>query len=219
MLPHRNHQHAFAYLARLRLLDHRTHGPGFPSQIKCKQHQRRYGSDKRQPPRFQESCPPLRLPILEPQSDLLPYPPLKLLSWFRHGRSTHRRIHLLDLFHLRPALRTLPQMRCNRFAFLGLAIPVGNQFFFRSVFHPSVPIARAFPSRKGSSARRNFCTARKTVFLVAFEFDFSTLAISSIPQPSQCRMTIAVLSAGLSVSSAARIFSASCPLSASRSGE
>jgi len=56
-------------------------------------------------------------------------------------------------------------------------------------------------------------------FFAALVLDFSTAAISSIPHPSQCRITIAVRSAGVSVSNASFIFAASCALPANRSGE
>src|SRR5205814_8783681 len=78
----------------------------------------------------------------------------------------------------------------------GHSFAVGNQLFFRHVFHDSVPIALAcvpLPT-KGCKARRNFCTARKTVFFAAPELDFRTCAISSMAHPSQCRITKAALS-------------------------
>src|SRR5260370_27288172 len=138
----------------------------------------------------------------------------------RNRHRIQRSDHRLDAGQFRAAFGAFLQVRGDSHALFRLTVPIPDQLFFRSVFHPSVPIARAsFPSRNGVKARRNFCTARNTVFFVAFEFDLSTAAISSIPQPSQCRITIAVLSARLHAASAAFIRSANCTLPASRSGE
>src|SRR2546430_6166028 len=108
----------------------------------------------------------------------------------------------------------------NQRSLVGHSLAIRNQLFFRHVFHDSVPIARAcaLVSTTGCSARRNFCTARKTVFFVAFELDFKTPAISSIPQPSQWRITKAVLSASERAASACSICFRSSMLCVNRSG-
>src|SRR6266513_1793746 len=130
------------------------------------------------------------------------------------------RQHGFDSFQLRAAFFTGRQMLRNQRSLLGHSLAIRNQLFFRHVFHDSVPIARAcaLVSTKGCKARRSFCTARKTVFFVAFELDFRTSAISSIPHPSQCRITKAVLSASERAASACSICFRSSMLCVNRSG-
>src|SRR5215472_141016 len=172
-------------------------------------------------PRHEQWLPPPRALFRQPRRNLPPHASTVVLARLGHGYRVQRAEHLFQLRQLRAAFPALLQMSGRRFAAFRIALPVSKQLFFRCVFHDSVPTARAAPrgSTKGFSADRNFCTARNTVFFAALVFDFSTAAISSIPQPSQCRITIAVRSAGVSVSSASFILAASCALPANRSGD
>src|SRR5262249_5054779 len=129
--------------------------------------------------------------------------------------------HFFEPRQFRLAFGTVFQVCRHRLASLLVTLVVCKQLFFRRVFHSSVPTARAAPrgSIKGFSANRHFCTARYTVFWLALVFVSNTAAISSIPHPSQCRITTAVRSGGVSVSRASFIFAASSALPASRSGD
>src|SRR5215472_6251436 len=137
-----------------------------------------------------------------------------------HGQGIERSEYRFDAFELRPAFFASRQVLRNHSALGGHAFLVSNQLFLGHVFHDSVPIALAcvpLPT-KGCKASRNFCTARKTVFFAAPELDFRTVAISSMAQPSQCRITNAVLSEYESAASAISICFRSSTLCARRSG-
>jgi len=86
------------------------------------------------------------------------------------------REHRLDSLQLSAALFAGGQVLGNCRSLFGDSLTVSNQLFFLQVFHDSVPIARAcvLVPTMGCSARLSFCTARKTVFFVAFELDFKT---------------------------------------------
>src|SRR5690242_274001 len=148
------------------------------------------------PPRFEPLLPPARRPLRQARGNLLPYMPAIVVARIGHWQRVERCEHRFDAFQLRAAFLASRQMLRNDGALGGHAFLVSNQFFLGHVFHDSVPIALAcvpLPT-KGCKASRNFCTARKTVFFAAPELDFRTSAISSMAQPSQCRITNAVLS-------------------------
>src|SRR5690242_10702921 len=123
----------------------------------------------------------MRLLFLKFRSNPLPHPLPIVFSGVRNRHCIQRTEHGFNARQLLAAFGAFLQVRRDSLALVCLSVAVRDQFFFRPVFHPSVPIARAsFPSRTGFKARLSFCTARKTVFFVAFELDFSTAAISSI---------------------------------------
>src|SRR5713226_1087928 len=169
----------------------------------------------------EEKVPPVAAPLRQARRNLLPDALAVVFSGFGHGNGVQRGKQRIDALEFRLAFRAIAQMRGNRFSPRGFAIVIRNQFFLFRMFHSSVPIVLACPrcSTNGSSALRSFCTERKTVFLAALVLDLSASAISSIPEPPQCRITKAVRSAGVSWLSARRICAASWPLCARRSGE
>src|SRR5262249_54455287 len=134
--------------------------------------------------------------LRQARRDLLPNMPSIIVARIRHRQGVERCEHSFDALELCPAFFASRQVLRNDSALGGHAFLVSNQFFLGHVFHDSVPIALACvpPPKKGCRARRNFCTAQKRVFFAAPELDSRTAAISSIAQPSQCRMTKAVLS-------------------------
>src|SRR5262249_8974486 len=147
--------------------------------------------------RCEESFPPARAPLRQTWRNLPPYACAVVLARIGHRNRIERREHFFQSSQLRPALAALFEVRRHRLAALWLAFPESKHLFFLRMSHSRVTPAGAARrvSKKGASACRNFCTARNTVFLAALLFDFSTAAISSMPQPSQWRMTMAVRSA------------------------
>src|SRR5260221_1047539 len=202
MFTYCHHQHPFAYLRRIRLLCHGDLGFRPPPSDKCQNHQRCNSSQGYQSLWHKKRFPPARSLLVKSRGNPSPHPLPVVLTWIRDRHRIQCSEHGFDTRQLLAAFGAFLQVRSYKLALLYLAVAVADQLFFRPVFHPSIPIARAsFPSRNGVNARRNFCTARKTVFFFAIEIEFSPAAISSIMQPSQCRITIAVLPAGLSSSS------------------
>src|SRR5215467_12246769 len=174
----------------------------------------------RKPPRFKPSLPPPRWPLRQTRRNLLPHVPPIIVAGVRHWERIQGREHSFDSFQLRPALFASRQVLSNQGPLSGHAFFVCNQLFLGHVFHDSVPMALTcvpLPT-KGCKASRNFCTARKTVFFAAPELDFRTSAISSIAQPSQCRITNAVLSEYESAARAISICLRNSMLCARRSG-
>src|SRR6266478_10234872 len=225
MLTHGNHQHTFPNFARVQHVVIALLRYGNPARKKRNRQQRRSGAyrhqSSRRKPCFPPTCPLVRKTFWKPVRDLPPNFRPVFFAWIGHRHRVQRVKHRFNAIQFHAALAAFLQMRRNRVARLHFAFSVSKQFFFRYVFHDSVPTALAVPrhSANGFRACRNFCTARNTVFFAALVFDFSTAAISSIPQPSQCRITIAVRSAGLNASNASFIFVASSTLVANRSGE
>src|SRR5579859_3903850 len=229
MLAHGHYQHALAYFA----LIHR-HLPAASvscrsSCQKCRDNQCR-DRPRRNPPSWckparalspakKEAPPPPPL-FRQSRRNLLPHPLPVTLSRVRHRHGVQRLQYRVDAFQLRAAFGAILHVSGDSHAVALLPIVIRNQLFFLRMLHSSVPIARACPRRStnGSSAFRNFCTDRNTVFFAALVLDFNAPAISSIPDPPQCRITNAVRSAGVSSLKARRMCFASCPLCASRSG-
>src|SRR6266851_3450410 len=204
VLAHGNHQHALPHLFFVRDVVTGVASLGDPPGDKRRDNQRHNRARRREPPWLHPHLPPPNRFLRQPRRNLPPHPRPVIWSRLRHRKRIQRGQHRLDSFELPAALFTSREMFRNHRSLLGNPLAKRNQLFFRHVFHDSVPIARAcaFVSTKGCSARRNFCTARKTVFFVAFELDFKTSAISSIPQPSQSRITKAVRSASVRAASA-----------------
>src|SRR5436305_7637465 len=94
---------------------------------------------------------------------------------------------------------------------IGLAVIVQDQLFFGQMIHLAVPT-------RGSSALRNFFTARNTLCRAAVGWHPSTRLTSSMHIPSKCRSTKAVRSETLSWLVAAEIRDRASPLIAIRSG-
>src|SRR5258708_2935977 len=187
VLAHGNHQHALPHLFFVRDVVTRVASLGDSPGDKRRYNQRHNRARRREPPWLHPHLPPPNRFLRQPRRNLRPHPPSVICSGFRHRQRIQRRQHRLDSFELPAALFTSREMLRNHRSLLANPLAKSNQLCFRHVFHDSVPIARACArvSTKGCSVRRNFCTARKTVFFVAFELDFRTSAISSIPQPSQ----------------------------------
>src|SRR5580693_3443792 len=221
MLAHRHDKHAFPHLLRSR--DGVAIAAAWlsnPPYEERRDDQGSHSTKRSQPSRFQPRLPPPHWPFRQPRRNLLPHAPPVIRTRIWNGKRIERREHGINSFHLRPAFVAVREVAGDLRALRGFSLAVGNQLFFSHVFHDSVPIARACRPRstKGCSACRSFCTARKTVFFAAPEFDFRTAAISSIPQPSQCRITKAVLSECERAASAASICFRSSRLCVKRSG-
>src|SRR5207245_6685138 len=200
----------------------RSCNPARKKRIRQQRRSRAYrDQSSRRKPCFPPTCPFLVKTLRKPLRDLPPHFRPVLFAWIGHWHRVQGLKHRFNAIQFHAAFAAFLQVRRNRVACFHFAFSVCKQFFFRYVLHDSVPTALAVPRpcANGFSACRNFCTARNTVFFVALVFDFSTAAISSIPQPSQCRITIAVRSAGLNASNASFIFFASSTLVANLSGE
>src|SRR6266481_3690300 len=177
-------------------------------------------SDHGEPPRLEPRLPPCFRSLGQPRSNLLPNAAAVVRAGIRDRQRIESGEDRFDALELLATLVAGGEMFRDRGALLNDALAICNQFLFGHVFHDSVPIARAcvLVPTKGCSASRSFCTARKTVFFAALEFNFKTAAISSMPHPSQWRITKAVRSAWERAASACSICLRSSMLCVRRSG-
>src|SRR5215472_2699941 len=211
-------------LANLFCAGHRRDGIGMladASENERPEYDCGQGSRGNQSPRLQPNLPPPSALLGQLWRELLPDTEFVVFARVRHREIAKGTQHGFDALQFCATGTAVLEMRGDFAAAFWVAVVIRNQLLFRWMTHPSVPIALACarPSRKGSSACRNFCTARNTVFFAAPEFDFSTPAISSIPRPSQWRMTNAVRSAWESWPSARCISRRNWVLCIKRSGE
>src|SRR5256884_8480745 len=142
---------------------------------------RGHGCQCSQPLGFEPRLPPLGRFLRQARGNLLPYALSIVITRVWHGQRIECREYSFDSFQFRAALFANRQVPRHSSPLGGHSFAVGSHLFFCHVFHDSVPIALAcvpLPT-KGCKARRNFCTARKTVFFAAPELDFRTCAISS----------------------------------------
>src|SRR5882762_7812289 len=169
----------------------------------------------------EKKIPPMRALFRQARRNLLPHSLSVIFSGLRDRNGVDCGEQRIDAREFRLAFRAIGQMRGDHRSVFELAVLIRDQFFLFRMLHSSVPMAFACPRRStnGSSALRSFWTERNTVFFAALALEFSALAISSIPEPFQWRITKAVRSAGVSSRNAWRICTASCPLCARRSGE
>src|ERR1051325_8956565 len=220
VLAHGYDQHALTDLLLRGDVGARGISPAHPPRDEGSDQQRGHCAHSCQSSRFEPRLPPPRRPLRQARRNLLPYMPAIVVTRVGHRQGIQRCKHSFDAFKLRPAFFASRQVLRDDSVLGSHSFAVSNQFFFRHVFHDSVPIALAcvpLPT-KGCKARRNFCTARKTVFFAAPELDFKTCAISSMAQPSQCRMTNAVLSECESAASAISMCFRSSMFCVNRSG-
>src|SRR3989449_6247756 len=104
-----------------------------------------------------------------------------------------------------------------------VAVVIRDKLFFIWVRHwfglgARLAATFGFTWTKGSRARRSFCTARKTLFLVALVRKPNARPISSMDWPSKCLSRNAARSVGLRAPSAFATWRPSSALSNSRSG-
>src|SRR5262249_8660864 len=132
--------------------------------------------------------------------------------------------HGFNARELPPAIGAGREMALNIRGFVGVAVVMQYDLFFTQVVHfTALPPQRAErvvvpgPAYR-SSCCRNFCTARKTLFLAALTFRFKAWLISSIDRPSMWRMVKATRSAGVSSPRAPAIRRFISALSSRRSG-
>src|SRR5438270_14086609 len=119
---------------------------------------------------------------------------LQIRQWNRIGGKYTQRLR--NRLRKIGALRTALQMLGDRSFVLSLMKLIGDQIFFREVFHRKPPAI-------GVSDRRSLLTARKTACLAELLVIFSAAAISAIGTSSIWRNVNAVRSIGVSSAIAA----------------
>src|SRR5262249_16987028 len=123
---------------------------------------------------------PLQIP-----AQTSPHPGAIGLRRLGHRHSIDRGQYVFERLVARAARGTISEMLLDRGAVGDLAVTEQNELVLGQVLHRVEAIT-------GSSAFRNFWTARKTQFLAASLRRSSARAISSIVMPSKCRSTNAV---------------------------
>src|SRR5467141_391628 len=194
--------------------------PRNPPNKKRRNDQGHNRSSRAKPARLEPRLPPCLRSLRQSWRNLLPNAAAVVRAGIGDRQGIESGEDRFDALQFLATFVAGGEMRGDRGALLDDALAICNQFLFRHVFHDSVPIARAcvLVPTQGCSASRNFCTARKTVFFAAPEFNFKTTAISSMPHPSQWRITKAVRSAWERAASACSICLRSSMLCVRRSG-